>query len=117
MLSKCSVRYFILLIVFSIGCNQEETVVEIIDPDFINLIDQYVGEYNVTETFESYGFQGGCPDPIYSQKDTIITITSGNSDTTIIVLGREVSINSLGRYSDYHYDLYIENEVYEGYKN
>lgn len=110
-------------VVFS-SCEKEEK------PD--DLRAKYVGKYQVHEKISSYGFPE-CGEPFSREKDTIISVIYGNTDSTLIVLDREVYLDSAGYYYDYHYGLRLwndsiyshfmngglgcgKNEVYEGYK-
>ena len=94
--------------------------------------DEYVGQYQVHEKISSYGFPE-CGESYSREKDTIISITYGDTDTTLHVLGRDVYLDSLGWYYAYHYGLRLWNdsissyymngglgcghyEVYEGYR-
>jgi hypothetical protein len=102
------------------SCNEEKTV------DFR---EEYIGDYAVVETTECYGPYNTC----FSDKDTVITVSYGLTDTTLNVLDREVWLDSNGRFYDYHYELRLWNdriysrfmngglglgqyETYEGYK-
>ena len=94
--------------------------------------DKYIGQYQVQERISSYGFPE-CGEPYSREKDTVISVTYGDTDTTLHVLGREVWLDSTGRYYDYHYVLRLwndsiysyfmngglgcgQNEIYEGYR-
>lgn len=67
----------------------------------------YVGKYQVSERLERYG---SCGPPFYSLKDTVISVHYGNTDSTLLVLGREVYLDSDGHYSAYHYGLRMRND-------
>ena len=71
--------------------------------------DIYIGKYQVHERIISYGGPE-CGEPYNYEKDTLISVTYGNTDTTLIVLGREVWLDSNGEYDDYHYGLRLWND-------
>lgn len=71
--------------------------------------DQYVGSYQVHETISSYGFPE-CGEPYCRERDTVIQVSYGESDTTLFVLGREVWLDSTGSYYAYHYGLRLWND-------
>ncbi len=71
--------------------------------------DKYIGKYQVHERIVSYGGPE-CGEPYNYEKDTIISVTYGTTDTTLIVLGREVWLDSNGEYDDYHYGLRLWND-------
>lgn len=114
-----------LFCVFQFSCKKDKS-----EPfDFRS---KYIGLYQVKERISSYGFIE-CGEPYSREKDTIIEVINGNTDSTIIVLGREVWLDSLGYFDDYHYGLRLWNdsirsyfmngglgcghyEVYEGYR-
>ncbi|MBA7544930.1 hypothetical protein ES705_37291 [subsurface metagenome] len=94
--------------------------------------DKYIGKYQVHEWISSYGFPD-CGEPYSRERDTIIRVIYGETDSTLIVLGRVVWLDSSGYFSDYHYGLRLWNdsiwsyymngglgcgqiEIYEGYK-
>lgn len=94
--------------------------------------DKYIGKYQVHESISSYGFPE-CGEPYSREKDTVITVIYGDTDTTLNVLGRDVYLDSTGWFSDYHYGLRLwndslyshfmngglgcgQNEIYEGYR-
>lgn len=81
------------------ACSKEEDHAN----DFRN---EYVGKYAVTESINCYGPCGQCS----SENDTVIEVRYGLTDSTIIVLGREVCLDSLGSYYAYHYGLRIWND-------
>jgi hypothetical protein len=79
--------------------------------------DNYVGQYQVVEILQSYGFPQ-CGAPYYSVKDTIITVNYGTTDSTLILLGREVWLDSNGYYYAYHYGLRIwHDSIHSSYMN
>jgi hypothetical protein len=71
--------------------------------------DKYAGKYQVQEELQSYGFPP-CGNNFHSLKDTIITVDFGITDSTLIVLGREVQLDSNGFYFAYHYGLHLWND-------
>ncbi len=77
------------------------------DPD--DFRDQYVGNYQVHETISSYGFPE-CGEPYSRERDTVIRVNYGESDTTLFVLGREVWLDSTGSFYAYHYGLRLWND-------
>jgi len=79
------------------------------DKESYDFRDEYVGQYQVVERLQSYGFPQ-CGAPFQSVKDTIITVDYGTTDSTLIVLGREVWLDSTGCYYAYHYGLCIRND-------
>jgi hypothetical protein len=95
----------------------------------IDFRDKYIGRYQVNEKIDCYGPCSTCS----SQKDTVIIVNYGLTDSTLSVLGRDVWLDSTGRYYDYHYGLRLWNdsinshfmngglgcgqhEIYEGYR-
>jgi len=68
--------------------------------------DKYVGRYQVVEKRDSYGAINN----IHTVRDTIIEVNLGFSDSTLLVLGREVKLDSSGYYSAYHYGLRLWND-------
>jgi hypothetical protein len=66
----------------------------------------YIGQYQVHETISSYTFPG-CGEPYSLEKDTVISASYGDTDTTLNILGRDVFLDLTGRYNDYHYGLII----------
>lgn len=76
--------------------------------------DEYVGQYQCTETVSCYGPCSTC----YTVRDTLISVNYGNSDTTLLVLGREVWLDSSGSYYAYHYGLNFRNDsIFSNYMN
>lgn len=76
------------------------------DSDPVDFRDQYIGKYSVTEYINCYGNCWECS----SQKDTVITVSYGLTDSTLHVLGRNVYLDSTGSYYAYHYGLRIWND-------
>jgi len=68
--------------------------------------DQYVGKYQVTETITCYGPCATC----FSEKDTVIVVNYGLTDSTLSILGRDVHLDSSGFYFSYHYGLTMRND-------
>jgi len=85
----------ILLIPDIISCDREEP---------FDFRDKYIGQYQVTEVRQSYGFPQ-CGSNYYSRRDTIIIVGYGQTDSTLSVLGRDVWLDSNGCYNAYHYSL------------
>ena len=76
--------------------------------------DEFTGQYQCHETISCYGFCGTCS----SERDTIISVTYGNTDSTISVLGREVWLDSADSYYAYHYGLNFRNDsIFSNYMN
>lgn len=118
--------FSISVIILSFSCKKHNP--ELIRNDFRN---KYVGNYQVVKTIESYG-SPSCGQYFYTS-DTIITVSFGNTDSTLIVLGREVWLDSSESYYAYHYGLIMRKdsidynymngglgcgnyEIYKGYK-
>jgi len=72
--------------------------------------DQYVGKYQVHESISSYGWPDMNGESYSRERDTVILVDYGNSDTTLIVLGREVWLDTTGSYYDYHYSLRMRDD-------
>ena len=68
--------------------------------------EKFIGQYQVKETIWCYGSCNTC----YSQKDTIIAVSIGQTDSTLLILGREVFLDSNGNYYAYHYGLRLWND-------
>jgi hypothetical protein len=51
--------------------------------------DKYIGQYQVHEKFDCTGFPECAP----SEKDSIISVTYGSTDTTLYVLGKLIDKN------------------------
>ena len=126
MIKRISLIVFMLFygIIF-ISCNKDDNKLN-------DYRDKYIGKYQVKETIKSYG-DPECGEPYSSERDTIISVTYGNTDSTLIVLGREVYLDSAGYYTAYHYGLRLwndsilsyfmngglacgQNEIHEGYR-
>jgi hypothetical protein len=76
--------------------------------------DKYVGKYQVVEKRDSYGAIGN----IHTVRDTVIEVDFGYSDSTLLVLGREVKLDSTGYYSAYHYGLRMwDDSIWSMYMN
>lgn len=65
---------------------------------------KYIGKYSVHKTIKSYGFPE-FGEPYSYETDTTISINFGETDSTLNVLGRDVWLDSTGRYGSYHYGL------------
>ena len=73
----------------------------------IDFRDKYIGKYQVNEKINCYGICPACT----SQKDTIIVVNYGLTDSTISVLGRDLWLDSTGRYAaGYHDYLSLWND-------
>ena len=95
-------RLFLTIILMGFifyGCDKKENEL----PDFR---DEYIGKYQVTENINCYGPCFSCS----SEKDTVIIVNYGLTDSTISVLGRDVFIDTTGWYSAYHYGLRLWND-------
>ncbi len=79
--------------------------------DFRN---KYIGKYEVVEHVNSYGSLD-CGKPYSSERDTIISVNYGATDTTLSVLGMDVKLDSLGSYYAYHYSLRLWNDSIKSY--
>jgi hypothetical protein len=79
------------------------------DEDPTDFRDKYIGKYQVHETISSYGTTG-FTEPYSKEKDTVISVNYGATDSTINVLGRDVRLDSTGSYSAYHYFLRLWND-------
>ncbi len=76
--------------------------------------DEFVGQYQCRETISCYGSCGTC----YTERDTVLSVYYGNTDTTILFIGREVWLDSTGSYYAYHYGLNFRNDsVFSSYMN
>ena len=79
--------------------------------------DKYTGRYQVHETIYSYGFPV-CGEPFSREKDTVISVSYGETDSTLLVLGRDIYVDSTGRGYDYHYGLSFRNDsIFSHYMN
>jgi hypothetical protein len=72
-------------------------------PDFR---EKYVGSYQVKERIACYGPCDTC----FSEKDTVIIVNYGLTDSTLNVLGRDVCLDTAGYYASYHYGLRFWND-------
>lgn len=76
--------------------------------------DEFRGQYQCRETISCYGSCGTCS----TVRDTVISINYGNTDSTIVVLGREVWLDTAGSYYAYHYGLTFRNDsIFSTYMN
>lgn len=79
--------------------------------DFRN---KYIGKYQTKETIFCYGPCASCS----SQRDTVISVNYGLTDSTLNVLGRDVFLDSTGFYYAYHYGLHLRNDsLFSTYMN
>ena len=70
---------------------------------------KFIGKYNVKKTINSYG-SPECGEPYSYETDTTIIVNYGKTDSTLDVFGRDVWLDSTGRYSEYHYGLRLWND-------
>ncbi len=101
----------LILICFQfISCDKDDSI----PSDFR---DDFIGKYQVHKSVNSYGFPE-CGEHFSREQDTIISVTYGESDSTMHVLGREVYLDSAGWFSDYHYGLRLWNDsIYSHFMN
>lgn len=100
--SGLSVRLVIMFCCLLTACDQ-------IDPAPADFRDQYTGKYQVHEKIYSYGFPE-CGEPYFRERDTIISVSYGHTDSTLMVLGRDIFVDSTGWGYDYHYGLSFRND-------
>ena len=94
---------FLVILTILVSCEKDQD-------DFR---DQYVGRYQVKETISSYGIYDYNP---YSRtRDTVIRVDYGNTDTTLLLLGREIWLNDEGYFNDYHYGCRLWNDSLSSY--
>lgn len=92
---------FIFFGMVLISCHKKD------EPDVsTDFRDKYIGKYQVIETITCYGPCDTCS----SIKDTVISVNYGATDSTILVLGRDVFLDSTGSYYAYHYGLRLWND-------
>jgi len=78
---------------------------------------KYIGKYQVHEKISSYG-SPECGEPFNRERDTIISVIYGKTDSTLNVLGRDVYLDSAGNYYAYHYGLRLWNDsIYSYFMN
>lgn len=76
--------------------------------------DVYVGRYFVHESVNCYGPCDTCS----TERDTSISVTYGSTDTTLMVLGREVWLDTGGTFYAYHYGLeFRDDSIFSNYMN
>jgi hypothetical protein len=68
--------------------------------------DKFVGKYQVTEEKRSYG---PCGFENYL-RDTLIIVDYGNSDSLLVVLGRDVYPDKNGYYRTYDHEVRFRND-------
>lgn len=79
--------------------------------------DTYIGKYQVSEHIYSYGPPDIVP-YVNTTKDTVISVTKGSTDSSLLVLGREVILDSNHEYYAYHYGLQFRNDsIFSNYMN
>ena len=104
------IPFLIFTGLFINSCHKEEEKIQV-QNDFR---DKYVGKYQVTESINCYGPCDTCS----SQKDTVISVRYGLTDSTLSVLGRDVFLDANGNYYAYHYGLRLWNDsIYSNYMN
>ncbi len=92
---------FILFIAILNSCEKEKS-------DFR---DEFTGKYKVHVTSSPYGpcgFTG-------SEYDTVIVVDYGMTDSTLLVLGRDVHLDDEGYFYDYHYSLRLWDDSIRSY--
>jgi hypothetical protein len=94
----------LLLIPGNLSCDKESP-----DPR-----DKYIGQYQVREVLQSYGFPE-CGPGYHSERDTIIIVDYGLTDSTLSVLGRDVWLDANGWFNAYHYGLRLWNDSISSY--
>ncbi len=99
---KYKIRLAIGMICFGVlfyACEKQNTDVSksIISTDKRG---KYTGTYQVQRVIYCYG-----PLNCYSKIDTVIKVSYGRTVSTLLVLGRDVYLDSAGYYSSYHYYL------------
>ena len=105
MISKRNLSIFIILIGLKFySCDKDDN-----NPN--DFRDKYIGKYQVTESINCYGPCCTCS----FQKDTVIIVNYGLTDSTLNVLGRDVYLDSTGSYYDYHYGLRLWNDSISSY--
>lgn len=76
--------------------------------------DKYIGKYQVTEKISCYGSCSSC----LFQRDTVISVNYGLTDSTLNVIGRDVFLDSTGNYHSYHYGLRLwKDSIYSTFMN
>lgn len=75
---------------------------------------KYIGSYFVHEKIGSYG-PPPYVEPFLYEKETIINVLPGETDSTLLVLGREVWLDSNGSYYEYKYGLRLWNDSLRSY--
>jgi len=78
----------------------------------------YIGKYQAREYISSYGlpeYYVICGEPFSLQRDIVITVDFGLTDSTLSVLGRDVYLDATGWYYDYHYSLRLWNDSIQSY--
>lgn len=75
--------------------------------------DAYTGTYKVLLSVNCYG----CSTCAY-QKDTTLQVKKGSSDSSILVLGREIILDAEGRYTESRFGVHLWNDsLYISYLN
>jgi hypothetical protein len=94
-----SFALFCLFTIFFMVCCQKEDTAK-------DYRAAFTGTYAAKETTTCYGAMGNC----YHESDSIIYVIPGDSDSTILVLGRMISIATDGIYTAYHYGLQFRSD-------
>jgi hypothetical protein len=72
----------------------------------VDFRDQFIGKYQVKEQINCYGSCATCA----SEKDTLISVRYGMSDSSLSVLGRDIKLDINNFYYAYHYGLWLGND-------
>jgi len=80
-------------------------------PDFR---DSYIGKYELKEYISCYGSAGSC----YSEKDVILSLDYGASDSSLSFVGKDnILLDSDGRFFSYHYAFRIWGDSLYSYES
>lgn len=106
---KISTKLFTLFFVLGIitSCKKDNSS----SLDFRN---KFIGQYQCVEKINSYG-ASQCGTSYSFEKDTVISVSYGATDSTLNVLGRDVYLSSEGYFNDYHYGLRLWNDSISSY--
>ena len=75
----------------------------------------YIGRYQVHVAINSYGT---CWEPYSNEYDTIISVTYGESDSSLLLMGREIYLDADGYFYEYHYGCRLwSDSVWSSYMN
>ncbi len=105
-----TIKYLVVILIFSglVLCSCDKN-----DEEPTDFRDKYIGKYQVHETISGYSYSSGVSPS--KEKDTIISVLYGSTDSTLKVLGRDVYLDSTGFYSAYHYSLRLWNDSIYSY--